>query len=325
MASYRKVKTGWRVEICVKGVRDSATRTTKAEARAWADRREEEIREGRTVIDGGRTVADLFGRYAREVSPTKRGERWEVLRLGLLSRMPLGQVRLAELSAGHVAEWRDARLQQVSAGSVLREMNLMRHAFETARREWGWLDVSPMQDVRRPRAPRPRDRRPTQDEIDRIVLSLGFDEGGPVESTSQRVAVAYLFAIETAMRAGEICGLLPENVDLASRVAHLPMTKNGRARDVPLSARAVELLEMLKPWDNTVFQLDGRSLDTLFRRARDRCMIEGLTFHDSRREATSRLAKKLHPLELARVTGHTDLKMLLVYYSESAADIAKKL
>lgn len=325
MASYRKVKTGWRVEICVKGVRDSATRTTKAKARAWADRREEEIREGRTVIDGGRTVADLFGRYAREVSPTKRGERWEVLRLGLLSRMPLGQVRLAELSAGHVAEWRDARLQQVSAGSVLREMNLMRHAFETARREWGWLDVSPMQDVRRPRAPRPRDRRPTQDEIDRIVLSLGFDEGGPVESTSQRVAVAYLFAIETAMRAGEICGLLPDNVDLASRVAHLPMTKNGRARDVPLSARAVELLEMLKPWDNTVFQLDGRSLDTLFRRARDRCMIEGLTFHDSRREATSRLAKKLNPLELARVTGHTDLKMLLVYYSESAADIAKKL
>lgn len=53
--------------------------------------------------------------------------------------------------------------------------------------------------------------------------------------------------------------------------------------------------------------------------------IEGLRFHDTRREATSRMAKVLHPMELARVTGHKDLKMLMVYYQESASEIARKL
>lgn len=323
MASYRKRANGWRVEICVNGIRDSATRTTKAEARAWAERREDEIRSGR--IAGRDTVADLFDRYAREVTPSKRGERWERLRLGLLSRMRLGSIRLTELSAADLGAWRDERLKMVSAGSVLREMNLIGHVLETARREWGLIDENPLRDVRRPPAPRARNRRPTQDEVDRIVLSLGWSDDGAIETVSQRVAAAYLFAIETAMRAGEICGLLPGNVDLHNRTAHLVMTKNGQSRDVPLSWRAVELLEQLKPWGDTVFQLQAKSLDVLFRRARDNCAIEGLTFHDSRREATSRLSKKLHPLELARVTGHTNLSQLLTYYNETAAELAKKL
>ena len=53
--------------------------------------------------------------------------------------------------------------------------------------------------------------------------------------------------------------------------------------------------------------------------------VVGLTFHDARAEAITRLSKKLDILQLARMVGHKDLKMLSVYYRESAADIAKKL
>lgn len=323
MASYRKTKHGWRVEICIQRIRDSATFDTKGEARAWADRREAEIRSGRTAEDVNRTVADVLDRYAREVSVDKRGRRWEEVRLMKLARDPLAGVRLSELTKFDLIAWRDR--QTISAGSIRREMNLIGHALEVARAEWGWLADNPMKEVKRPPEPRARTRRPSQDEIDRIVLALGWWEGCKIKEAMQRTAVAYLFAIETAMRAGEICALLPEHVDLKTRTAHLPMTKNGLARDVPLSARAVALLRQLQPWGATVFQLNARSLDVFFRRARDACQINDLTFHDSRREATSRLAKKLHPLELARVTGHTDLKQLLTYYQESAADIAKKL
>ncbi len=58
-------------------------------------------------------------------------------------------------------------------------------------------------------------------------------------------AVIWL-AVETAMRRGEIIDLLWDNIDLENRVAHLPETKNGSARDVPLSSRAVAVLQRLQ-------------------------------------------------------------------------------
>lgn len=73
------------------------------------------------------------------------------------------------------------------------------------------------------------------------------------------------------------------------------------------------------------FGLTASQKDSLFRKIRERAAIDGLNFHDARHTAITRLAKKLNPLELARMVGHKDLKMLLVYYNESADEIAKKL
>jgi integrase len=323
MASFRKTKHGWRVEICIKRVRDSATFDTKTQARAWADQREQEIRTGVSASDEARTVGDIFIKYARDISSKKRGRKWEEVRLLKLGRDPLALVALSTLSKYDFIDWRDR--QTISAGSIRREMNLINHALEIARTEWGWLTANPLKEVTRPKEPRARTRRPTQDEIDRIVHALGWWQGCRITDISQRVAVAYLFAIETAMRAGEIVGLTPADIDMKKRTAHLPITKNGLSRDVPLSKEAVTLLKQLQPWGDTVFQLNGKSLDVLFRRARDACGITDLRFHDSRREATSRLTKKLHALELAQMTGHTNLSELLTYYKESAAELAKKL
>lgn len=323
MASYRKTKTGWRVEICINRVRDSATFDTKAEAREWADKREVEIKSGRDAGSNERTVADIFNKYAREISIQKRGRKWEEVRLAKFCRDPLSAVRLDALTKYHIIDWRDR--QTISAGSIRREMSLINHAFELAVSEWGWLLYNPVKDVNRPPEPRARTRSPSQDEIDRIVLALGWWERCKITDKKQRSAIALLFAIETAMRAGEICGLMPEYVNLKKRVAHLPMTKNGLARDVPLSKRAVELLRQLEPWGDTVFQLKANVLDVEFRAARDACKIKDLHFHDSRREATSRLAEKFNPFELARITGHEDLKMLMRYYQKSAEELAKKI
>jgi len=64
---------------------------------------------------------------------------------------------------------------------------------------------------------------------------LCFDQAETVLAITgyQRVAVAFLFAIETAMRAGDICGLVDS--DIVSRTATLRQTKNGTMRGVPLS------------------------------------------------------------------------------------------
>lgn len=331
MASLKKDGDVWRVQIYVQGQRDSGTFPTKKEALAWSAQRETELRQQKkTGIVAGKTVQNAFERYEVEVSRTKRGHRWEAVRLGALKEVEIGDpparfgdIKLSSLTTAHVAQLRDRRLKSVLSSTVNRELNLVSHVFTTARKEWHWIAESPTRDVRRPKNPASRDRRPTDDEIERLCFSLGFNEE-PVTTKNQAVAVAFLFAIETAMRAGEICALEPD--DIAGQVARLRMTKNGTKRDVPLSTRAVELLSLLpKTEGKSVFGITAASLDALFRKAKERCMIGDLTFHDSRHEAITRLARKLNVLELARMVGHRDLRMLQVYYNESAATIAQRL
>lgn len=73
------------------------------------------------------------------------------------------------------------------------------------------------------------------------------------------------------------------------------------------------------------FGITSATLDAMFRKAKEKVGIEGMTFHDTRHEAITRLAKKLHVLDLARMVGHSDIRQLQAYYNETAADIAARL
>ena len=127
------------------------------------------------------------------------------------------------------------------------------------------------------------------------------------------------------MRPGAILSLTPERI--TGSVAHLPRTKNDSKRDVPLSKRALEILRKLPApaASSPYFNVTDESRDSLFRKAVTRAGIEGLTFHDSRHEAITRLTRKLNILELARMVGHKDIRQLQVYYNETAEEIAKNL
>lgn len=319
MASFRKRNGRWYAEISRKGIRKGKTCLTKAEALQWAAAEE---REASTLIPN-KPVVDILARYAAEVSPTKRGKRWEQIRLAMVGRDDLAKVNLRDLDATHISAWRDRRLAVVSAASVLREWNLLSAVFTQAVNEWKWLTANPMKGVRRPTAPQPRTRRVTDDEINRLCLALGYEEGLPVETATARVALAMLFALETAMRAGEIVGLTKADVDIDKRVAHLARTKNGNSRDVPLSKRAIQVLDMLP---DDLFGLTSSNLDALFRKAKERALIEGLHFHDLRREALTRMASKVGVMDLAKISGHKDLRILqAVYYAPNITDLASKL
>lgn len=101
----------------------------------------------------------------------------------------------------------DHRLAKVSAATVLREWNLLSNACTVAVREWHWLKDNPLRDVRRPKQAPPRDRRISEREIERLLWALGYDHETLPMTISARVGAAMLFAIETAIRAGEICAL----------------------------------------------------------------------------------------------------------------------
>ena len=188
-------------------------------------------------------------------------------------------------------------------------------------REWKWLESNPFSHIRKPRPNRPRERRITQDEIDRLEAASGYDDS--LETVLQRTFHAFLFALETAMRAGEIESLTWDNVDLEKRTAFLPITKNGDSRKVPLSSRAVDLLDMLPRVGDSCFRVTW--IPQSFYKISKRAGIKNLHFHDTRHEAITRLSRKLDVLTLARVVGHKRIQQLMTYYNESAEDIALRL
>ena len=251
MASIRKLKSGYRAEIARQGVRKSRVFPTKQAAKDWAARAEYELLNG-DKIAADSTFGALMDRYARERSPQKRGGRWEVVRLEKLQRDKIADKKLGDLAPRDFAGWRDRRMGEVAPASVIREMQLMSAVLNVARKEWGMISENPISDVKRPSKPPPRDRRPSLDEIERMRHSAGED----LTKLTARAFHAFLFAIETAMRAGEIAGLEWDRVDLDRRVARLMHTKNGRPRDVPLSTEAVRLLKVL-PQLNPVWTCRG--------------------------------------------------------------------
>lgn len=320
MASIRKVDSGgYRAEVARQGVRRSKVFPTRAAAKEWAARQEYLILHAEDAVASS-TFGDMLDRYAREVSASKRGARWEIVRIERMRKDKVAAKKLADLKPADFADWRDRRAREVAPASVIREMQLMSSALNVARKEWGVIKANPLSDVRRPAKPVPRDRLATKEEMEKLAHSAGDD----LTMATARAYHAWLFAVETAMRAGEIAGLSWDRVDLNRRVARLTHTKNGRSRDVPLSTEAVRLIEAL-PKADPVFGLQSRQLDALWRKLRDRAGVDGLTFHDSRHMAITRLARKLDVLALARMVGHSDLRMLQVYYNESAAELAQRL
>lgn len=326
MASFTKRGNMWRASVFKLGIRKTATFPTKSDAVAWATKTESDILSNRSGEIPNKTFGDLLTRYAEEVSPKKRGTRWEQIRIKKLMQMPIGSVRLKDLRASDFVEWREARRKEISDASVSREMALLSHACGIAIKEWEWLRENPMRNVSRPKTSKPRDRLISDKEIERLLFAVDYDEESQLGTAMSRVGAAFLFAIETAMRAGEIVGLTWDDVNLETRVARLTETKNGSSREVPLSTEAIRILEQLRLHkSDTVFGLTSSNLDALFRKAKSRALIDDLHFHDTRHEAITRLAKKLDVLELARMVGHRDLKMLMVYYNETAEALAKKL
>lgn len=330
MASIKQHSGKWRAQIFKRGQRLSKSFDTKAEATAWARDKESEIEREAAFDFGHKTVGDLFRKYAEEVSVHKKGVRWEEIRLSAMQNDPLAVVALNALNATHIKAWRDRRSRAVSDATINREWNLISAVFSVARDEWLMLKENPMMRVKRPAKTPPRDRIPTDDELERMQVALGYSPDIPPFSVGARVGAAMLFAVETGMRLGEICALRED--DWEGRVCRVRGERVGAGktaaaiRNVPLSEEAVRLLRQVQQaHGGELFSLTQMQVDSNFRKARIQAEIANFHFHDTRALAITRLARKLDILSLAKMIGHRNLAMLQVYYRESAEDIAKRL
>jgi integrase len=343
MASITPHKDGYRVQVKVGTLRDSQVFRTNREAKTWGAARETELKAQRSKPAAElHTVSAMLTRYSEEVSIKKQGVRAEQLRIAAFLRdfPDIAALPLAKLQTPVLVRWRDARLNgfvgprgdvvaPVTSASVKRDVNWLRNAITIAKQEWHWIEHNPFEGFRRPADSAPRERRvhPWK-EVRPLVRWLGYVSGQAPETKQQEVALAFMVALRSAMRAGEILSLGAGNLNSERRTAtvkHKMQYQTKRPRVIPLTRHTVRLLAPLAGREQ-FFTVSSDSLDALFRKARDRLLIEDLHFHDSRAEALTRLSRRVDVLTLSKISGHKNLKTLMEhYYRESAEDIAARI
>lgn len=320
MASFNKLPSGlWRAQVFKQGVRKSSTFQTKAAAQAWATSIESEILARKRGQIVRKTLRQALERYSEEVSPTKKNARWEATRIAFFCSEDYGlefvDKAADDVTAEDIGRWRDMRLKGVAGSTINRDLNLLSAVFTACVKEWGCSSRNPVSMIRRPANPKPRNRVISWREARAVLRALNWKMAEPV-TLQQEAGFAFLMSLHTAMRASEVL-----KAEYVGGIAYLRDTKNGEAREVPLSQRAQRLSALCPS-----FTITGPSLDALFRKARARAGLDGFTFHDARATALTRMARRVDVLRLAKISGHKDLSILLnTYYREGAESIGSSL
>lgn len=299
---------------------------TKTRAETWARQIEAEMDRGvfvSRVEAESTTLAEALERYATEVTARKKHAVKEAPRVRALQMRGIALKTLSAIRGKDVAAFiREREAEGVGANTIRLDLAVLSHLYNIARSAWGMESLgNPVDLVRtqRPKVPRGRERR-LQDDEEARLLTAARTYGGEME-------VIIGFAIATALRRGEIVGMRWDHVDRKAHVLLVSETKNGTPRRVPLSSSARALLEALpRRIDGRVWSMRPDSISQAFERICKAAGIEGLTFHDLRHEATSRLFEKgLNPMEVAAITGHKTLQMLKRYTHLRAEDLVHRL
>lgn len=276
------------------------------------------------------SLADGLEHYQKVVSILKKGYEQERYRVAQLVRSNLATKLVHEITSVDIASYRDARLSSInqktgvpiSPSTVRLEMSLLSNFFDLARIEWGFTSApNPCADVRKPKPPPGRERRLTPRE-ERLILRYAEGHSNP------QLYSIIVVALSTGMRQSEILGLRWEHINFRTRVAHLPETKNGSKRDVPLSPRARDAItRMGVKSEGRVFAYSKHGIKSTWRFMLQKLQIHDLHFHDLRHEAISRLFElgTLDMMEIAAISGHKSVSMLKRYTHLRANRLVHKL
>jgi len=325
MATIRKRSDKWQAQVRRCGHRGIARSFyRRADAVAWA--RSLELQADRSDLPpdirilSRTTLAEIVMRYRDTISPKKRGYEIERIVLTAFLRHPICRKPLSHGTTEDFAAYRDERLRKIKETTLKRELSPLKNMFEVARDEWQLpIRENPLNKLRLTIPLNRRERRLKVGELERI-------KDAARQCRNHLILPLVLFALETAMRRGEILSLKWDQVDLERRTLLLPQTKNGHSRIIPLNTRAVGLLKSLPKSDERVFPISANAVRLTWERVRKRAGVTDLHFHDLRHEAISRFFELgLSVPEVALISGHRDPRMLFRYTHPVRETILAKL
>ncbi|MEQ1615277.1 MAG: site-specific integrase [Hyphomicrobiaceae bacterium] len=336
MASISRLPSGrWRVQVRKAGYATTRSFRLKTDADAWARDQEVLIDRGETpagrVENRRETLADLIDLHFADLAELGRGFGRSKEATLLRIKATLGKTRIADLSRERLVQFAKQRVKE-GAGPVTIGMDvsfigtIMEHAaavhgipVQSEQIRLARIALARLGLVERSNE---RDRRPSQDEIDRIIAFV-------TQNPRQIIPVGDIvrFAIATAMRQDEICRVVFDDYNakestLLIRKRKHPRNKETNDQAIPLVADAgydpnaliERQRERLGRNTGFIFPYDGRSVGAAFRRACRDLGILDLHFHDLRHEGISRLFEADWDIpQVAAVSGHRDWKMLQRY------------
>lgn len=336
MATLRKRNGRWQVQVRRQGFPvQSRSFRSKADANEWA--RTIEQKHDRHELGPDRkalklmSLADLVTRYRDEVVPKKKGSAVETILLNRFLRYSICQKTIYELSTADFAAYRDQRLNEpkhrsdkpVTPKSLKRELSPLSHMFRHAVVEWEIPVRNPLDGLKLKITDNKRERRLRAGELERLLEATK-------KGRNKLVAPIILFALETAMRRGEILSIQFRHIDFERLSLIIPVSKSGYSRVIPLSEPAISILEAVRP-ENTkptdlIFPVTPVAMRLQWDRLTERAGIDGLNFHDLRHEAISRLFELgLTIPEVASISGHRTLAQLMRYSHASLDAVRAKL
>jgi integrase len=333
MASIIRRGDKWRALVRRKGFKTVCrTFTTKARAVEWARRLESQMDVGKAPVETGLTVGRVIDEYrrlrdkSRPISDSST-EHYTLRQL----KDALGDKLADRLTPADLVGYCTARRDDDGAGPYTCLMDVSK--LGTVMRYAGMALGQPLPDV--VAAARPllkhlgliggggkRERRPTEDEIHAIIRHMTNGRG-------VMFADIVRFAILTAMRQGEITGLLWADLDEAKKLILVrdrkdPRQKAGNDQWVPLLGDAFELVKRQPKVENEprIFPIGASTVSKYFTECCVALNIPDLHFHDLRHEGTSRLFEDGYAIEqVAVVTGHKDWRHLKRYTNLKPEDL----
>lgn len=255
-----------------------------------------------------------------------------------------GHLRLKKITAEEIEEATDLLRQRrkvtkagndlgpIATSTVRKYLSILGSVFKYAVKK-RLVRSSPLREVHKPSADDERSRYLSQEEVSALLDAVD-------KSDTKELPVAVRLAMFTGLRKSELFGLTWERVNLkeiptlyqgAGKPFAIPprhmlieITKNKYPRLVPIAGPALEALHSwgkVRPLDSTALLFPSREtptkpldIRTPWSTALRRARIQNFRWHDLRHTFASWLMMTgASHIEIAKLTGHRDLKSLMRY------------
>lgn len=303
----------------------------KKDAQLWIDSTESQMKLG-TWVDPRlaakeygalgwpeRLLKEAFDVYREKVTPEKKGASQETAMLLMLARQEFASKRIRDVTVSDLMDYRSARLAEGKSNSTVRN-NL-----NTISAVYHWLihiqsvsianPVAAIREAKKmPQPGRGRDRRLRSGEEPAIMLAINQIDG----PDGRQWSILFPLLLETGMRLGEALSIKVGWLRLEYGFIVIPDSKNNEPRHVAISNATFDLLLWLAEGEDEegrLFRLVEQTAKNLWRfNIRPVAACAGLTIHDLRHEALSRMAARGCNLKiLMRQSGHKTVAVLLRY------------
>lgn len=285
---------------------------TKTMAKEMLRKKEQMVKLGQyDMLDAEIPTLNEFSKsyieYQRDVKRVRSFDRTRVA-VNHFSRF-FGDKKLSELTPEDIDIYKQRRLEEgVKLGTIKRELHVIRHLFNQARKWKKFFGENPVSQSGMPEVHDQKERVLTPEEELRLLEAIP-DEFKPI----------ILIALNTGMRLGEILGLQWAWIDFKGNLINLPQThtKTRTSRRVPINPilRTLLLNRKLAYAGDLVFPSESRysligQVKRSFKRACQDSGIDNLRFHDLRHTVGTRLGEEGVPIQtISKLLGHTTIRM----------------